>query len=70
MSGSTPDFQAPPLPPEVIDVGGSASRPPLLPTGFDSHIVLELPTVFGGAEGEAGALELSLIHISEPTRPY
>ena len=56
MSGSTPDFQAPPLPPEVIDIGGSASCQPLLPPGFDSHTVLKLPTVFGGAEGEAGAL--------------
>ncbi len=56
MSGSTPDFQAPPLPTEVIDVGGSTSRPPLPPPGFDSHTVLELPKVFGGAEWEAGAL--------------
>ncbi len=56
LSGSTLHFKAPLLPLEVIDVGGSPPRPPLSPHGFNSHTVPELPTAFGGAEGEAGPL--------------
>ncbi len=56
MSGSTTDFEAPPLSLEVIDGGGSTPRPPLPPPGFYSHTIPELPTVFREAEGEAGAL--------------
>ncbi len=56
LSGSTADFWAPPFSLAVIDGDGSAPRPPLPPPGFNSHTVPELPTVFGGAEGEAGAL--------------
>ena len=40
----------------MIAGGGSTPRLPLPTPGFDSHAVPELPTVFGGAEGEAGAL--------------
>ncbi len=41
----------------MIDGGDSTPRPSLPPPGFNSHTVPELPTVFGGAEGEAGALQ-------------
>ena len=57
MSGSTPDFQAPPPSSEVINAVVLLHYPSPPLHGFNSHTVLELSTVFGGAEGAAGALQ-------------
>ncbi len=57
LSGSRPDFQAPLPSSEVINAVVLLHYPSPPLHGFDSHTVLELSTVFGGAEGEAGALQ-------------
>jgi len=57
LSGSTPDFQAPLPSSEVINAVVLLHCPPLPLHGFNSHTVPELSTVFGGAEGAAGALQ-------------
>ncbi len=57
LSGSTLDFKAPLTSSEVINAVVLLHRPPLPLHGFNSHTVLELSTVIGGAEGAAGALQ-------------